>query len=497
MSTKQTNMEKGFKVKSLFASPYFLVLLSGFYPFIHYYNSNFDMANSWQHFVLLLGICFALPVLSYFLLKLLLTSFKLERFQKFLLPVVNLVFFSGLLAYLVFTTSKKELLLVVALAALLAFIVVKFINKIIVFQLLLGIIGLVSFVPKVFFILNYSDDWSIAPDNITKAKFKHTPNVYVIQPDGYVNFSTLDKEPYFYKDTSFKNRLINLGFTHYPNFRSNYYSTLTSNASMFAMKHHYYGNTYKGNLKSYGTQQIIVGENNVLKTFLNNGYTAHLFTDNTYFLGNLKRDMYATSNVNDNFPKLFDTDKIQGVSIVKDLETHLQKDTNTPSFNFIEKTTPAHIVYANTGATAEEERNAYLKRLEVANQWLEQIITSIKKHDENALIVIVADHGGFVGLTHTKVSTQRELNSVELNSAFSAILSVHWPSTITNPEIVAKTNVNLFRNIFSILTEDHQWLNSFEEASSYLPLKTGSSSEFYKVIDDQDKYIYTLLTDGE
>ena len=67
----------------------------------------------------------------------------------------------------------------------------------------------------------------------------------MIQPDGYVSFSELKKGYYNYDNTDFEQWLSHQGFSLHHNFRSNYYSTLSANSSLFAMKHHYYKKYHK------------------------------------------------------------------------------------------------------------------------------------------------------------------------------------------------------------------------------------------------------------
>lgn len=66
-------------------------------------------------------------------------------------------------------------------------------GKLIVFQWLLAFVALFGLVPRIISQLNYSQEWILQPDNIESVVFKKTPNVYYIEPDGYANFSEMER----------------------------------------------------------------------------------------------------------------------------------------------------------------------------------------------------------------------------------------------------------------------------------------------------------------
>ena len=85
--------------------------------------------------------------------------------------------------------QKKMTLGIVLIAAIVALLLWKQYKKIIVLQLLLAIMGLITLIPVLSNQLLYDDSWTQQPDSIQEARFIKKPNVYFIQPDGYVNFS--------------------------------------------------------------------------------------------------------------------------------------------------------------------------------------------------------------------------------------------------------------------------------------------------------------------
>ena len=56
--------------------------------------------------------------------------------------------------------------------------------------------GLITLIPVLSNQLFYDSSWTLQPDAIQEASFVTKPNVYFIQPDGYVNFSEINKGYY-------------------------------------------------------------------------------------------------------------------------------------------------------------------------------------------------------------------------------------------------------------------------------------------------------------
>src|SRR5690606_4980622 len=152
----------------------------------------------------------------------------------------------------------------ISVAVLLAFLLRKFFKKIIAFELILALIGIFTLAPVVWKQLNYSKEWMEQPDNIESAIFKKRPNIYFIQPDGYVNFSELKKGNYNIENSQFESFLAENNFKTYPNFRSNYAATLPTNSAVFMMKHHYY-NEGSDFTETINARNVVISDNSVLQ----------------------------------------------------------------------------------------------------------------------------------------------------------------------------------------------------------------------------------------
>jgi len=469
-------------------------LAAGLYPLLHYYSNNFNIADSWPQFSFLVLLCIVIPVGVALVLPSIFGLGSLKRLQKYTLTAFNFLYFTILLSLLIFHFKNMLLAAILVGIGLLSLFSHRFLNKIVMLQLLLAVMSLVSLVPKLFFVFNYDDSWKDITENVLEVKLIKTPNIYLIQPDGYANFSELRKASYNDLDTTFENWLTDEGFINYPNFRSNYFNTLTSNSSAFTMKHHFYGNVNRNNEKTQGAMEDIVGENNALSILNNNGYNTHLFTDNSFFLMNRKLRAYDYCNIPESELSYYELGKLSKVDILSDFKSKLEEKPEGPNFFFIEKITPGHINNQRMGSGAiAKNREKYLLGVQQANEWLTSLIQMIKAHDENALIIIMADHGGSVGLEYLSEFKERMLNEAEANSVFSALLSIKWPEGLTPENLNFKTNVNLFRNLFYHLSDDPIFMKSYQADKSYLYNLASDKMEVYQCIDENGEYGYIKI----
>lgn len=469
------------------------IIASGLYPFLHYYNSNLSLADSLTQCMMLILVCFVVPIALLLSSKILVKHSFLSFFKKSHLSILNISVFFVLLGFLVFQLNKKELLVLVILSSIIGYFLFKYLKKIIIIQLLLAIMSFFTIIPKGWFAIHQNnDDWALISDVMLQTNLNLTPNIFVIQPDGYINFVDFEMSLYNYDNSEFEGWLHEHDFITYDNFRSNYYSTLTSNSSMFAMKHHFYGNTRKSTLKTYNANNVIVGhDNNVLKILKNNQYQTHLFTDNSYFLANRRDLFFDYCNVPLSEIHFFETKVINGIDVITDLSKALDTLSKKRNFFFIEKTIPGHISYSKQKSKGSvQERLNYLSKLKDTNDWLKGLIGEIREFDSDALIVIVADHGGYVGLDYSNEVVNRRLNHKEVISAFSSVLCIKWPKRIDSLNLDFKSNINLFHNIFYALSGDNVFIDNLQPNNSYLPLMKNGSTLIYKCIDEHRNVVF-------
>lgn len=469
--------------------PILTAVASGLYPLLFYITNNYTIANSIGHLKYFLFNFIILPVILFTAIYYIFKLQGLRRYKKYPLPFLNIFFFIFYMTICYYAgIHKKWLLLGIFLAILFSIFLNKYLNKVVVIQFILAIISLLSFAQN-----NYavSNKWKNLPDDILNINFKKKPNIYFIQPDGYVNFSELKGENYNTDFTDFENYLADNGFTYYYDFRSNYYSTLSSNSATFNMKHHYYND--KPQLSEVlNARNNIVSENAVLSIFKQNGYSTHFISELPYLLLNKTKLGFDTSNFIDDEISYISKGLGKPVDILNPLKKEFFNKSDLSKFFFIEFFNPGHITANKRYSKGKElEKKEWLESLKIANFKLKNLIDFIIEMDASALIIIMADHGGFVGLNSTSQSFEKLDNRDLIYSIFSTKLAIKWPKG-TNYKYIneLKSNVNLFRIIFSYLSGNQKYLNSMEKDESFIIIKKGAPKGIYKYIDNQGKITF-------
>src|SRR5690606_15150026 len=138
------------------------------------------------------------------------------------------------------------------------------------------------------------------------------------------------------------------------------------------------------------------------------------------------------------------------------------------------------------------ERTRYLNGIKDANVWLEELIGYITKNDPNGIIIINADHGGFAGFAYSLQSQYKTNNKLKKNSMFGTLLAIKWNDDNAKQfDRNLKTNVNLFRVVFSYLSQDKALLNNLQEDASYVHLKEPQGIYIY--IDAEGKHVFEKM----
>ncbi|CAD0005957.1 hypothetical protein [Flavobacterium salmonis] len=462
--------------------PFLVGFLSGFYPLVFFYSNNFEDINSLRHVVYFSFLFLILPSISIFLLYHLFIRFKkLQLYRKHFLFVVVVELTAAYFSQVYFLTIKKKLLLgLLVFVCFISLKLYKHYKKIIVFILLLSVIPVLKVSEIIWGNLRNSASWQQQPDYILNTSFKKKPNVYYIEPDGYASNENLKGILYRFDNSEFDEWLKEKKFTLYNDFRSNYESTLTSNSSCFFMKHHYYN--INSNFKY--SRDLITGKNPVLKIFKKNTYKTFFLTESPYLLANSPNVEYDYCNFNSDEVPYFNVFESKR-NLLSDLKHQILKNRGTNNFFFIEKFAPNHIsVYKQQSLGIEKERISYIKRLREANKWLKETVSFIEKNDSNAIIIIGADHGGFVGFSHTLEASKKISDKVLLKSIFGAKLAIKWnTSQYIEYDSKLKSSVNLFRVLFSFLSEDKELLKNLQPDKSYNLYQPNDFSKIYIAIE--------------
>lgn len=464
-------------------SPVLAAVAAGLYPVLFYFSNNFPLVNTWGHLGYFLLFFIVLPAGVFWILNTLVKA-RFAKWHKYVLPFLNFFLFLFLLKICLYAGVQRKMIVgIFVISVVIAYFLNAHLKKIIVLQFLLAAMAFLTLVPKLYELVSYDASWTQLPDSIEETQFKQKPNVYFIQPDGYVNFSELEKGYYKVENSVFENFVSKKGFTHYPDFRSNYASTLTSNSATFMMKHHYYNGSDNFS-EGFKMRKQIVGKNPVLSVFKNNGYQTNLLVENDYLLVNKPALGFDTSNLTADDVPYIGTGLLDSNDVVSDLKNHTL-NKNQPQFFFIEFLMPSHIaVNATVTKGAAAERELWIDRLMIANEKLTQILQTIEANDPNALVIIMADHGGFVGMEYTQEIYKKTENRDLLHSMFSANLLIKWPeNNLPEFDNRFKSSVNLFRILFAHLSEDTNLLKYLEMDSSYTILNEGVEPGIYQCLD--------------
>lgn len=465
-------------------------LLAGLYPLLFYATNNFTLVNTWGHFVYFTIAFLAIPVLALTISHF--ASIKVARgsLTKYIIPFLGTFGFLFLMHISYYGSLKKKISLgLLILAFLFAFFLWKQYKKVMLLQGILGLIGFVTFIPKIFQAVTYDDSWKQVAASLEDISFKKTPNVYFIQPDGYVNFSELSKGYYGQKENELKNYLQENNFTLYPDIRSNYASTLTSNSATFMGKHHYYE---KGmSLETYNARNTIITENWALSVFKRNNYKSHFITELPYLLLNRPTMGYDYCNISYDQVSYIGTGLGDPVRTYEPLKEAILEKTAQPKFFFVELFNPGHIHgKAPSSEGREGKKKLWFESLAMANEKVMTHIDLIKELDPDALVVIMADHGGFVGFEYIDQVFTKTQDRDLLYSVFSINLAVLWPEDDIYEGKSAGSAINIFKMLFSYLSNDQKIMETTADNSSYLVIKEGTTPGVYKVLDDSGKVTF-------
>tara|TARA_R100000935_G_scaffold1847_3_gene5582 strand:- start:42377 stop:43846 length:1470 start_codon:yes stop_codon:yes gene_type:complete len=468
----------------------------GIYFILFYYSRNFPIINSWEHVGFFVAYFLVLPIALFFIAHALVKLKPFRPFKKYILTFLNVFTFLYLLKVFYYTGIEKDkILLAFIIAVVVAYFLYKHVLKIIVFQFVLGVLALFGLGQTIVEYASISEDWRTQPDAIAKVTFTKKPNIYLIQTDGYANFSELNKGYYNFNNSEFEAFLKGHDVTFYPQYRSNYSTTVESNVAMFNMKQHYYNKSLSHD-EIYNGRNMIFTENVVLDAFKNNGYKTYYVTETPYLIANRPTMGFDVNSLPYSEMKYIRNGAKRTHDIEAPFKRYLQEKEEVPKFFFLHMLNPWHITSAkNVTDRKESERENYLERLQETNKTLERIFTLIKKEDPNALVIFMADHGGFVGMNTTSEKFTKNIDRDFQYSIFGANLAIAWPAEAPAYDSELKSSVNLFRVLFSYLSEDKTYLDHLEENGSYLIINKGAKEGIYQTIDEDGAVVFKPIKD--
>lgn len=462
----------------------------GFYILLFYYSRNFALAYSWHQFLFFAGYFVVLPVVALFTGYKLLRVLKLQKWQKHFLFTGMIAFFTLFLLQINYTIEHKKIILpaIIIVGGLLSLKFGRYYKLFILLLVFMSVFNIKPLAGIAYRTMSLTDDWKQLPDDIEQAVFKAKPNIYYIQPDGYTSFENLrENKHYDFDNSQYEAFLKNNGFTLYDDYRSNYYSTLLSNSATFAMKQHY----LQSDVEMYGARDIIAGNNPVIRILKKNGYKTSFITETPYIIMSRPRLGFDFCNISyDEIPYFGDGFYAVEKNVEADLKKQMALNGKSGNFYFVEKFLPGHVSsFEANSEGAKAERDQYIKKLGESNTWLKDLVSHIAKNDPDAVIIIGADHGGFAGLDYTMQTTKRLTDESLIRSVYGAQLAIKWnDSSAAEYDKDLTTGVNLFRTVFSYLSQDKKYLSHKEENASYIKLKEPRG--IYRYIDGNGKIVF-------
>jgi hypothetical protein len=405
------------------------------------------------------------------------------------------------------------------------FVVVGYFSKLLIINLTLiclilfnGIFGLLNTFQKT--TTSVSASTTSLNKNIV---LKQKPNIYLVILESY-NSLAIRKNVYDIDNKPLIEALGKYGFEIYENNYSNYNFTLASVSSIFMMDHHYY--CYNQGTSDGSMYRKIIGgliQNPVLQILSSNGYNLDYsqFSSGLYdaapFLDNVKpqhrlQPIELFNNFFYTFVKIFKLniwcpnifsklfqftdyniytlhDKFEKTNFyIKPTFTLIYTGaTHTPHSYFelpvsiqnIKKSTtlPLWRLYSENNYW----KTAYHDFVIKSDSNLIQRIKNICEKDSTALVVLIGDHGATQHRNQWRGKKSDPNDNLIDNGIspliatmdmFEIFLAIKWPNQKPHEYF---SHVNLFREIFAILSEDTTILSTKVADNSYILDRPGNS----------------------
>ncbi len=462
-----------------------VTVIPGVYSILYLYTNNYTLVNSWYQFIGFTLLFVALPVIEILILDLVFKKWLPSHREKLYWSYffINL---SIILSWSIYLGWRwKGLILVALLSIISALFLGKHYKKFVVLLGLMVVLALYNF--GYFYIERVSSwkEWTSTQD-FESFVFKNKPNIYLIQPDGFISKKTAQNSLYEWENKSFYDQLESKGLEINYDYRSNYPTTLSSNTALFTGQHHYYD---YGNMEGelFHARSIIMGENATLNALKSNGYTLNAVLEHSYLLLNHPKTAYDNLNVNQEDLHIMPDYELYK-DVEKDLYDMIKLDKSEPQFYFLEFLQPGHIPTSSTNTGAiEEERVNYLQSLNAVTPTLDNLINMIVQSDPQGIIIVAADHGGFVGFESTEQAYEKPVQDLELKqSLFNPLLAIKAPSDFKPYRENIKSSIGVFPNLFAYLAGKAVPQDTLDN-SSYIFIKEGDARGVYKYFN----------TDGE
>ena len=325
--------------------------------------------------------------------------------------------------------------------------------------------------------------------------FKSKPNIYLFWLESYHDFDTM-KKLYNYDNSKFENFLLSNQFTIKNNVYSSAYYTLASFAQLYTCTGEF--THTRGELDAEQRVRDIIGgssDNFVFKVLKSNGYrTTQLAMDSYYYFtkkGEYLDDtdlefgmswfMYPITSVNylcSGLKRLSSTSTIYHGSLLNRVETAMARSASAHTPYFITFKGGANHVRRSYNWKDRQEliaSNRYQRLVARSEGMTKNIIDYIIKHDPNALIVLLGDHGAWsfheFPLENSKSFEQYNVDPMDIaDDMFRVLLAYRLPGGVTDDISYGEymNNSNIFLHIFAYLSGDTRILENRKPVTSKL-----------------------------
>jgi len=346
---------------------------------------------------------------------------------------------------------------------------------------IVNVISMVIFGFLIFQVVNYDstnmEEYSAIKENIRipiiQSDVVDKPDVYFILLDAYSGDVTLEKD-YNFDNSKFKNELRDRGFFVQEPSYSNYPNTEAALPSILNMMYLDSINEIVG--KDSDDKKILIelrDGNNVMDIFNNNGYDlTYIFggataspSDDTEFeivcgrgFLNMNEDLQR-SIVHTYFSvqylrtMMFNDFRAHDIQCARNEVLNFENNDQVPQYLHVHMYLPhPPLIYDSEGNKIQNTfsynrfdpslRDAYLEQTIYTNKITIEMIDSIQQKDDSAVIIVMSDHGGRLGINWENPTV------MDYNRAFNNLSAFYFPGHENEiPEGI--TPVNAFRVFFN------------------------------------------------
>jgi hypothetical protein len=348
-------------------------------------------------------------------------------------------------------------------------------NRLAFFAIAFSLASFVSIINNVINFNIYNNRKTISlPKQLESIDFKTTPNIYLFVYDGMPNCHIFD-----YLSLP-KNRLIEIlnsyGFKIYNNTYSLGASSIFSMAAML--------NCSVNNYNSEKARDAYSGNSLANLTFGSKGYkTYNLLED--YFTGiyailnrKLVHETYPAVKIgmiNLNFFMIFINGIFQGrfkcnTKGLKMRDCYTSEGIQKRKHEIImngerKKLVVNHFNYPghtqNSGKCLPDEKDLWIRKLNIALDQMEKDFTAIQKYDSSAITIALSDHGPFLtGDCYNLFNWKENITADMIWDRVGTMIAIKWPdkdkATLYDRDLIL--NQDIFPVVFSYLSENDKYL---------------------------------------